>query len=48
VRVTIDDEDTDFLKAATYFYGLKRMTDGAEEIVTFGTMPWRKNPAPAE
>jgi hypothetical protein len=48
VRVTISDEDTDALKEASYYYGFKRMSDGAEEILTFGKVPWRKNPAPAE
>jgi hypothetical protein len=48
VRVSLEDIDTDLLKAAVYYYGLKRMTDGAEEILTFGTMDWQKNPAPDE
>jgi len=47
VRVTIDDSDTDLLKAATLRHSLKRLTSGSETILTFGSVALLKATAPA-
>ena len=47
VRVTIIDTDTDVLKAATLRHSLKRLTDGSETILTFGSVALLKATAPA-
>ena len=47
IRITIIDDDTDTLKAGTYYLGLKRLAPAGDAVLVDGSVVLQKAPVPA-